>query len=280
MEARDALSAEPVVAGYASVFGVEYDVWDWLGKYTEEVAPQAFSKNLAEGPDVRMFYNHDGLVLARTKSGTLDLQEDGIGLAYEGRMDGRVSAARDLALTIERGNVDQSSFMFEIVRQEWNEDYTKRWIREVRLWDVSPVAFPASESTTSGLRMRDVLEALRSVDPSVIGAELRGGRADRELLIDVLHRITDVPDIRAMMDAGGEDEAAEDEQEVTDLDALLAQVQAIEAQVSKMIADEAEDTPAASSTMPAESAERDEGGTLDADTARRLTQMFALREPA
>jgi hypothetical protein len=128
--------------------------------------------------------------------------------------------------------------------------------------------------------MRDVLEALRSVDPSVIGAELRGGRADRELLIDVLHRITDVPDIRAMMDAGGEDEAAEDEQEVTDLDALLAQVQAIEAQVSKMIADEAEDTPAASSTMPAESAERDEGGTLDADTARRLTQMFALREPA
>jgi hypothetical protein len=57
--------------------------------------------------------------------------------------------------TLRRGDVDQMSFAFRAIRQEWNDDYTERRILEVQLFDVAAVTFPANEATVIGLRTDD-----------------------------------------------------------------------------------------------------------------------------
>lgn len=162
----------PVVVGYATVYDEPYEVWDWLGSYTEEVTKGAASKTVKEA-DVRYFYNHDGLVLARTRPGTLKLSDDDHGVRYEATLDTRQSVAMDLAYAIDRGDLDGSSMAFEVLRQEWNGDYDYRWIKELKLFDVSTVAFPANPATDAGLRMQEALEAIVRGDAAPAMAELR-----------------------------------------------------------------------------------------------------------
>ncbi len=67
--------------GYASVFGNDYEVHDAFGSFTERIAPGAFTRTLADNPDVMLLVNHQGLPLARTKSATLRLMQDNVGSA-------------------------------------------------------------------------------------------------------------------------------------------------------------------------------------------------------
>lgn len=143
---------DPVLDGYASVTDSPYDVRDWLGDYTETITRGAFAKSLAERDDVRLLFNHDGLPLARTSAGTLHLGEDDRGLHVEAPLDRRSSLANDVMIAMERGDLREMSFAFAATRQEWNEDYTLRTIREVRLYDVSVVTYPANDATTVKLR--------------------------------------------------------------------------------------------------------------------------------
>src|SRR5207237_4441890 len=78
-----------VFTGYASVVDAPYVMWDWLGDYTEIVRAGAFTKTLAEDPDVIFCLNHmwGGAPMARTKPGTLRLSEDSTGLAVEADLD-------------------------------------------------------------------------------------------------------------------------------------------------------------------------------------------------
>jgi len=148
------------ITGYACVTGVAYEVNDWLGSYTETVEPGSFTKTLAERDDVRLLLNHDGLPMARTKSGTLRLAEDNTGLDIDADLDTRSTLTNDVAVAMERGDLDQMSMAFRVTRQEWNSDYTERYIREVKLFDVSVVTYPASTSTSVKLRGLDLVDAL------------------------------------------------------------------------------------------------------------------------
>ena len=146
MEGED---GQPVIVGYAAVF----DEWsEDLGGFLERVRAGAFAKTIQEA-DVRALWNHDEKqVLGRTRSGTLRLEEDEQGLRYE--VDPPDTQwARDAMVTIERGDVSQSSFGFEVVRDEWlqeeGEEYATRTLVEVQLYDVSPVTFPAYPQTTT-----------------------------------------------------------------------------------------------------------------------------------
>ena len=136
------------IAGHASVFDTPYELWG----FNEQVQRGAFKKTLKEA-DVAALWNHDpNIVLGRKKSGSLRLSEDDIGLKYEVDLPD-TQAARDLYTLIQRGDVYQSSFAFEIVKEEWvqppedTHDLPMRTIKEVRLFDVSPVTYPASPST-------------------------------------------------------------------------------------------------------------------------------------
>lgn len=148
------------LAGYAAVF---HDASVPL-PFVERIAPGAFRKTLSEQPDVRLLINHEGLPLARTKNGTLVLSEDEVGLRFEAELP-ETTEARNLWTLIQRGDVDQMSFAFRVIRQKWNSDRTERTLTEVSLadGDVSVVTYPAYPTTTVEARQKleEAMEALR-----------------------------------------------------------------------------------------------------------------------
>lgn len=150
--------AATTLDGYASVTGDPYSVRDFLGEYDETIQRGAFAKALSERDDVRLLLNHEGLPLARTSSGTMTLAEDDRGLHVTAELDRRSHLTNDVAVAMERGDLNEMSFAFSATRQEWNADYTQRTIREVKLYDVSVVTQPANPATTAKLRSADLDE--------------------------------------------------------------------------------------------------------------------------
>lgn len=128
-----------------------------LGGFREKVAEGATTKTIGEA-DIRALFNHDpSLVLGRNRSGTLRLAEDSTGLHYEVFGDMRQSYVADLAISMERGDVSNSSFGFRTINDEWGideADFPIRTLREIALLDVSPVTYPAYLDSTSGLGKR------------------------------------------------------------------------------------------------------------------------------
>ena len=147
-------SSSPVVQGYASVWGHEYDMYGGpdMSGWTESVERGSAKKSIKEQDDVRLLFDHAGLPLATTGAGTLILEDDREGLYSEGSLDPDSPYSNEIASRLSRGELDSMSFAFEVVRQEWNPDYTRRWIREVKLFDVSVVNYPANPATVAGLK--------------------------------------------------------------------------------------------------------------------------------
>jgi HK97 family phage prohead protease len=156
VEARQAEDGTMRLSGYAAVFNDDSVPLPFI----ERIAPGAFRKTLTETPDVRLLINHEGLPLARTKNGTLRLKEDEIGLYMDADLPD-TQAARDLYTLVERGDVDQMSFAFRVIRQRWNEGRTERTLTELSLadGDVSVVTYPAYPTTT--VEAREQIAAAR-----------------------------------------------------------------------------------------------------------------------
>ena len=143
-----------LIRGHAAVFNVETD----LGWFRERIAPGAFRESI-ETDDVRALFNHDeNFILGRNKAGTLTMREDEQGLYVEiDPPDTQV--ARDLVTSIERGDISQMSFGFQTIKDSWEteENAAKdlRTLEKVKLWDVSPVTFPAYQETDVAVRSHD-----------------------------------------------------------------------------------------------------------------------------
>jgi HK97 family phage prohead protease len=137
------------VVGYAATYGQEYDIYGGAerGGFAEVMAPGSWKRTVTMGADIRFLENHAGIPYARTKAGTLRLTSDDVGLLVDAELDPRQQRARDLWAAIERGDVDQMSVAFEVVRQSWSEDRSRRTILEVKGYDVSAVTYPANERT-------------------------------------------------------------------------------------------------------------------------------------
>lgn len=151
------------MAGYAAVFNEPSLPLPFI----EKIAPGAFRKTLSETPDVRLLINHEGLPLARTKNGSMSLYEDERGLYFEAEL-ADTQEARDLHTLVARGDVDQMSFAFRVIRQKWNDDRTERMLTEVSLadGDVSIVTYPAYPATS--------VEAREALKRAI--AEIKEGR--------------------------------------------------------------------------------------------------------
>jgi HK97 family phage prohead protease len=145
------------VSGYAAVFGEETNI---AGMFTETIERGAFTSALERQDDVVFLINHDGLPLARTRSGTLRLSQDERGLYMETELDGSDPDVRAIVPKMKRGDLDKMSFAFMPERQEWDDrgEVPKRTIQDLRLFDVSIVTTPAYDGTEIGLR---ALEAHR-----------------------------------------------------------------------------------------------------------------------
>ena len=142
------------ILGYGAVFNSRSEN---LGGFREVIAPGAFDSVLED--DVRALFNHDpNFVLGRSASGTVRLSVDESGLRYE--IDPPdTQTIRDLVLApMARGDISQSSFAFRIARDgdQWDEDEDGVIVRTVtrvqRLYDVSPVTYPAYVDASAATR--------------------------------------------------------------------------------------------------------------------------------
>jgi HK97 family phage prohead protease len=140
------------LTGYAALFNKETELFPGL---REKIAPGAFARTLAEKADVRALVDHDpSKILGRTKAGTLKLLQNSKGLRVEIK-PGDTQAGRDILESIDRGDVDQMSFGFRMVKESWEDHQdgtTTRTLEDVDLFDVSAVTFPAYADTTIAAR--------------------------------------------------------------------------------------------------------------------------------
>jgi HK97 family phage prohead protease len=152
--------------GYATVYERGYEMWDWYGPYTEIVSAGAGAVSLSRSPDVAFLLNHRGMTLARTKSGTLTLTEEEVGLRAVASLDSRHTDVRNIQIAVERGDLDQMSFAFRITRGKWSPDYTEYRIEEYDIdrGDVSIVNFGANPETSGHFRSAQVLSGLAQLD--------------------------------------------------------------------------------------------------------------------
>ena len=136
---------KPTIEGHAAVFNQKSEeMWG----FREVIRPGAFAKTIKTA-DVRALWNHDpNFVLGRTKNNTLELSEDEIGLRSIIHPPDTIFA-NDILESIKRGDVDQMSFGFITITDEFRmEDKVMiRELIEVELFDVSPVTFPAYPQT-------------------------------------------------------------------------------------------------------------------------------------
>lgn len=167
------------VEGYAAVFGEEANIG---GMFREVIEPGAFSNALSRGDDAVFLINHAGLPLARTRSGTLTLEEDERGLRMKTTLRADDPDVAQIVPKMERGDLDKMSFAFWIEDggQRWDDsgDLPLRTITDVRLSDVSIVTTPAYGGTEIALRS---FEAQRAV----AGHAARRLRMKRRLLLPV-----------------------------------------------------------------------------------------------
>jgi HK97 family phage prohead protease len=148
-------------AGCASATGQGYEMWDWLGPYTEYVDPGAFGKTLARADlDVPLVIEHvPGRRLARTtiaagELGHLDLRETDAGLMCEADLDPADPDVAYIAAKMKSGLIDEMSFRFMITKGMWSPDWTEYHIQEVDIHrgDVAICAYGANPNTSAELR--------------------------------------------------------------------------------------------------------------------------------
>ena len=153
-ETREDDNNEKHLTGYFSVFN---DVYEIAPGMSESVAPGAFQNTLSG--DIRALINHDStLVLGRTKAHTLELREDAHGLWGDITINPNDGDAMNLYNRVQRGDVTECSFGFEIVKEDTEilDDGSVHWtIREVKLFEVSPCTFAAYESTNVSARSKE-----------------------------------------------------------------------------------------------------------------------------
>lgn len=142
------------IEGYFAVFDSVYQI---APDMSESIAVGAFDNTLSG--DIRALINHDTtLVLGRTKANTLQLRTDSHGLWGHIDINPNDSDAMNLYNRVQRGDVDQCSFGFDILNEEtdFREDGSVHWtIKEVRLYEVSPCTFPAYEETHIAARAKE-----------------------------------------------------------------------------------------------------------------------------
>ena len=142
------------IQGYAAVFNKLSEPMGFDG-FREMVMPGAFTRTLKGDADVRALVDHDpARIIGRRKAGTLELRQDDVGLKVRIRPPD-TSAGRDIVESIRRGDIDQMSFAFSVNGREgegWDDDDKVRELRDLDLFDVSPVTFAAYPDTTVAVR--------------------------------------------------------------------------------------------------------------------------------
>ncbi|MEV0470217.1 HK97 family phage prohead protease [Streptomyces prunicolor] len=250
-------TADERFRGYAAKFNSRTAIGNPLrwGFY-EEIAPGAFTKTLQEG-DARFLIDHDSYhVVSRVTAGTLELAEDAVGLPVDSALDTALSYVNDLKANVRNGNITGMSFGFYVLKDQWSietidtsegpVEVEVRRILEVRLIEVSAVAFPAYEDTEAELA--SVASALVS----------RGDKAAIE------QRARFRPELRDLLQLVGSDRSDQVAQDTGPEASELNQV-------------ESEPGESTRETSTPETAPADTEGTEPAETTRSVQDARVIR---
>lgn len=145
------------IGGYAAQFNKEATGLS----FREVIAPGAFSRSLQSGEPVYLLVNHDtnGIPLASTASGTLNLSEDEVGLRMEANLDPANPKAQELYSAINRGDIAKMSFAFTVAPEGSSRSDGLRTLTDLNLFEVSAVTWPAYNDTALGARSAEDAEA-------------------------------------------------------------------------------------------------------------------------
>lgn len=277
---------EPMVLeGYAATFN---DITD-LGYFRERIASTAFDESL--GDDVRYLLNHDGLPLARTTNGTLELSVDAEGLYTRATLSD-TQAARDVYEAVKRGDISEMSFAFTVAEEEVDKKQNLRTVTKVaRLFDVSPVTYPAYPTTSVSARSafaaaQEQPEPAPEPTPAPISQEVR--KLPAESTPQIPHRMNfkssqdaqryiDQLDaqLRSVKDVAAAEERALNSEELTSTQEMLSKIEAAEEQRDQLAKVEAR--------MKAQAAAAPAGKSKDTEletAVRSYSLGKALRESA
>lgn len=154
-EKRD--SGEMIAEGIAIVYDQVAIIWG-----DEEIIRQGAAKESIENDDIRAVWNHNNaIVLGRKKAETLEIWEEKDGVHVRIHFPDS-EEGRSKFKSIERGDVSQMSFAFDVIEGEWQireENGERIWTREItklKIYEVSPVTFPAYESTEIEARCKEM----------------------------------------------------------------------------------------------------------------------------
>lgn len=151
VRAMDTTDGSLRIGGYAATFNSEADGLS----FREVIAPGAFTRALKSADPVFLLVNHDmeGIPLASTQSGTLQLRQDKTGLYMEAELDPANPKAQELTSALKRGDMNKMSFAFTVQPEGQTREGGLRTIEEIdRLFEVSVVTLPAYSSTSVGMR--------------------------------------------------------------------------------------------------------------------------------
>ena len=155
--------------GYAAVFGEWTEIDSYEGTFRERIQRGAFKKTISERMPVLQFDHGTHPLIGSIPLGVVtSLKEDAHGLKVTARLSDNwlVEPVRD---AIRSGAITGMSFKFRVIQDDWTmprgQTVPDRTIKEVALYELGPVVFPAYEQTTVGVRSREILQAL--TDPSV-----------------------------------------------------------------------------------------------------------------
>jgi HK97 family phage prohead protease len=163
-----------------------------LGGFHERIAPGAFDRSISSGDDCYACMNHDpSLLLGRRRNRTLELFADRTGLRMSCQLP-NTSVGRDAFALISRGDVDEMSFAFEPLDEDWNDEddpddrsrrIRVRTLKDLKLRDVACVsspAYPGTSVSATGVPFHNSAPArsFESLFPAGVPAEIRARIAD------------------------------------------------------------------------------------------------------
>ncbi|MBM7607567.1 HK97 family phage prohead protease [Lysinibacillus composti] len=157
IEIRESEDGQRMISGYAVKWEMKSHTMGYFKRFKEQFKRGAFTESLTNDDQLALWSHDTSKVLGRTKNGTLRLFEDEIGLRFELDLPNN-TLGNDTYETIKRGDVDGVSFGFAMQKQEWDEndvDNITRSILKAKLFEISPVAFPAYPDSQVSARSYD-----------------------------------------------------------------------------------------------------------------------------
>lgn len=137
-----------LLQGLASRTETEYIMADPFGPFRETIRQGAFKG--VESSDVVLRYGHEGIPLASTRSGTLQVWEDGEGLRFSARLDEGSPYARSVVSAVARGDIAEASFAGRFEEYAWTDDYSSVEVTKVDIdrGDVTVCQYGANPETS------------------------------------------------------------------------------------------------------------------------------------